>query len=124
MMDIEDGLRELKLGNTDKMLANIKKGYPKDCNEINYTQFIALTMPEKYYMDENNMKSAFDMFDKDGSGAIDYDELVVILNGGQFPNSGTKQMITEIIKKIDKSGKGSIDFEDFKAMMVKCPDCV
>jgi len=126
MMDIENGLYELKLDKNyaDKMMENVRKGYPKDCNEINYTQFISLTMPEKYYMNEKHQKSAFEMFDKDGSGAIDYDELVVILNGGQFPNSGVKQMITEIIKKIDRKGKGCIDFDDFKAMMVKCPDCV
>lgn len=54
--------------------------------EIDYSEFIAATINENIFMREDYMKSAFDMFDKDGSGKIDKDELKMLLQGDELTN--------------------------------------
>ena len=62
------------------------------------------------------------MFDKDGNGEIEYDELVKLLHGDQVATVATKEMIENAIARVDKKGKGTVDFEDFKKMMSQCGD--
>ena len=81
LQDIEDGFRELKLQNIDKMMENVKLGDSDNCGHINYTEFIAATMDQNFYLNERNVRAAFDMFDKDGCGHIEYEDLVTLLNG-------------------------------------------
>lgn len=47
--------------------------------EINYTEFLAATMDAKLYMREEYLRTAFNMFDKDGSGKIDNEEIISLL---------------------------------------------
>ena len=42
---------------------------------IDYTEFIAGCMQSYVYLKENNLKNAFEYFDKDGNGTITLDEL-------------------------------------------------
>ena len=59
-------------------------------------------------MDEDEWKAAFDMFDDDGSGAIDDEELFGALE--QMGMETTKEECKNLIKKYDKGGEGEIDF--------------
>ena len=47
--------------------------------EINYTEFLAATMDAKLFMREEYLRTAFNMFDKDGSGKIDNEEIISLL---------------------------------------------
>lgn len=47
--------------------------------EIDYTEFIAATIDPKIFMRDDYLKTAFSMFDKDGSGKIDASEIAVLL---------------------------------------------
>ena len=47
--------------------------------EINYTEFLAATIDKNVFMRESYLKIAFDMFDKDGSGKIDNQEILALL---------------------------------------------
>lgn len=38
---------------------------------IDYTEFIAATMDAQVYLRDDYLRTAFNMFDKDGSGKID-----------------------------------------------------
>ncbi|MBW4632277.1 MAG: EF-hand domain-containing protein [Iphinoe sp. HA4291-MV1] len=59
---------------------------------------------------------AFKVFDEDGSGAISTEELGQIMRSlGQSP-SDTE--LRDMIKEVDVDLSGSIDFEEFKALMV------
>ena len=58
--------------------------------QIDYTEFIAATLDAQVYMKYENLRSAFDVFDRDGSGKIDAQEIVSIL--------GTCEQEDEIIK--------------------------
>lgn len=42
---------------------------------IDYTEFCMATMNERDLVSQSKLKSAFNMFDKDNSGAISQDEL-------------------------------------------------
>ena len=47
--------------------------------DINYTEFIAATIDQNIFMNEAYLKQVFDMFDTDGSGKIDNEEVVKLL---------------------------------------------
>ena len=42
---------------------------------INYTEFLAATMSTQTFLREDYLRTAFNMFDADGSGKIDIKEL-------------------------------------------------
>lgn len=46
---------------------------------IDYTEFIAACLSSYNYLKENHLKTAFNYFDKDGSGTITFDELKSVL---------------------------------------------
>ena len=59
---------------------------------------------------------AFSVFDTDGSGAISVDELGNVMRSlGQTP---TSTELRDLIKEVDVDRSGSIDFEEFKALMI------
>ena len=59
---------------------------------------------------------AFKVFDSDGSGVISAEELGQIMQSlGQSPNETD---LRDMIKEVDVDFSGSIDFEEFKALMV------
>ena len=57
------------------------------------------------------------MFDKDHSGSISVDEISKIMKN--FGNPMSKDEIREMIKDIDTSGDGELDFEEFVTLMQK-----
>jgi Ca2+-binding EF-hand superfamily protein len=61
-------------------------------------------------MNEAYLKQVFDMFDKDGSGKIDNDEVVELLQGEGIGNIVPKEAIAKAIEEIDADGDGEIDF--------------
>ncbi len=67
------------------------------------------------------MKAAFQLFDKDGSGAISANEVKEILmgHGGETGQKIDDSVWIEIIKEVDLDGNGEIDFKEFSVMMQK-----
>ena len=61
------------------------------------------------------MKAAFKLFDTDGSGAIDQDELYNALKA--LGVKMVKKEVKALLKDLDKDGSGAIDFEEFKRLM-------
>jgi Ca2+-binding EF-hand superfamily protein len=70
-------------------------------------------MPEE--LDE--IKSAFQMFDKDKSGAIDVQELRDALNVLGIHMEA--RQVKEMMDKADKDGSGTIEIEEFVSLMAK-----
>lgn len=56
---------------------------------------------------EDEMRSAFNVFDKDGSGSISVDELGALMK--TFGENLTDDDLKTMIQEVDKNGDGSID---------------
>lgn len=68
-------------------------------------------------MQEQKLREAFKLFDRDGSGEITASEIKSILGSGK--KMANESIFDEIIKEVDVNGDGVISFEEFKQMMQK-----
>eukprot|EP00755_Sulcionema_specki_P018616 Sspe_Gene.67346::Locus_39740_Transcript_1_1_Confidence_1.000_Length_542::g.67346::m.67346/K16465/CETN1; centrin-1 len=62
------------------------------------------------------IKEAFHLFDTDGSGAIDNDEMALAMKALGFELS--KEEITEMIRAVDKDSNSLIEYDEFEKMLV------
>lgn len=74
-------LDELKAAMGDRengeTLYNLLKGADTDnSGQIDYTEFLAATLDAQTYMRNDYLRTAFEIFDKDGSGKIDAEEII------------------------------------------------
>ncbi len=63
------------------------------------------------------MKAAFNLFDKDGSGRISYEEMKEVVHKASIGLSQSE--LDEIISTIDKNQDGSIEFTEFAQELSK-----
>ena len=83
---------------------------------LNYNEFIASTISEKVIESKENIRSVFNMIDKDGNGYVDKEEINFILEKYEIKRKGPHDItnqVDEIFKKSDKNNDGKIDFEEF-----------
>lgn len=59
------------------------------------------------------MRTAFNMFDQDGSGSIDKKEVIQLLQGEEMESIISKELIVKYMEQVDTNGDGQIDFEEF-----------
>jgi hypothetical protein len=71
----------------------------------------AHTRPELTDEQKQEIKEAFELFDTDKDGSLDYHELKVAMRALGFDMK--KAEVLKILRDHDKSGHGLIDFEDF-----------
>ena len=62
-------------------------------------------------------KEAFNLFDKDGNGFINTNELASVLRS--LGQNNTEAELQEMISEIDSDDNGSIDFPEFLTMMAR-----
>mmetsp|Transcript_13857 Transcript_13857/g.31452 ORF Transcript_13857/g.31452 Transcript_13857/m.31452 type:complete len:505 (+) Transcript_13857:23-1537(+) len=83
---------------------------------IDYTEFLAATLDQKMYLQEDICWAAFQVFDRDGNGKITTDEIAMVLGDGDVKSVAMRD-IAELMKDVDQNGDGEIDFEEFMHMM-------
>eukprot|EP01029_Cantina_marsupialis_P027715 TRINITY_DN773235_c0_g1_i1.p1 TRINITY_DN773235_c0_g1~~TRINITY_DN773235_c0_g1_i1.p1 ORF type:complete len:187 (-),score=48.96 TRINITY_DN773235_c0_g1_i1:181-702(-) len=66
---------------------------------------------------KTEIREAFDLFDSNKSGTIDYHELKVAMRALGFPVK--KDEVRSIVKGIDREGTGKIAFPDFLEIMTQ-----
>jgi calcium-dependent protein kinase len=110
LKELKEGMKELE--NVEE-LAAILEGVDVDHNgAINYTEFIAATLDQNSYVNEQKrIKDAFKVFDKDGDGVIDAEEIKAAFN------IDDNEALMNIIKECDHDGDGKVDFEEFAKLM-------
>lgn len=64
---------------------------------------------------KQEIKEAFDLFDTDGSGAIDAKELKVAMRALGFEPK--KEEVKKMMAEADREGVGKIEYKDFLEMM-------
>jgi Ca2+-binding EF-hand superfamily protein len=67
--------------------------------------------------EEENLKEAFDVFDKDRDGLITVEELGVVLCALGLKEGKKVEDCKEMIMKVDQDGDGMVNFDEFKSMM-------
>ena len=83
---------------------------------IEYNEFIRVCIPEDRLFTENNLKDAFDLFDKNKSGNISYLNVVEALESEDRINP---KMVDLLKIEVTKMGNDNLNFEKFKNLMVK-----
>ena len=116
---------ELKAGlghkeNAETLLEILKGADTDNSGSIDYTEFIAATLDAQTYLRDDYLKTAFDMFDKDGSGKIDKDEIRQLLCGEDLTNVVSKEDLEKYLAEVDENGDGEIDFQELQLKMGKC----
>jgi calcium-dependent protein kinase len=119
--ELQEGLKLLMeskqaKNETDELMKNI------DFNSsgfIEYEEFITASLDKKTLLTEENLRFAFNAFDKDSDGKISYSELKSILGKAPMPDNQeiSDSLFKDMISKIDLNGDGEICYEEFKLMM-------
>merc|ERR1711959_698064 len=66
---------------------------------------------------KQELREAFDLFDTDGSGAVDASGLHTAMKALGFEPK--KEEIAKMVKEMDKDGDATVDFEEFCKMMAE-----
>jgi len=123
-----DGLLTLKELREGLQLGGVKE-LPSDLQEImdsvdsdgsgviDYTEFLAATLERRLYLQEDVCWCAFKVFDLNSDGKISLDELRLVLDSNSVESAMGAQAVQEMLKEVDRNGDGSIDFDEFMAMM-------
>ena len=83
---------------------------------IDYTEFLRATVKKSKVFTKENLLQAFKVFDQDGNGTIDIEELKKCLSGDY---EVTEDVILEIMNQADKNGDGKIDLSEFEALLLE-----
>lgn len=74
---------------------------------IDFTEWCAATIDKHKLINDKNLRTAFDLFDKDRGGSISAEEVAQILSRTANKQDSVWQ---EIIAQVDLNGDGEIDF--------------
>mmetsp|Transcript_6332 Transcript_6332/g.6586 ORF Transcript_6332/g.6586 Transcript_6332/m.6586 type:complete len:535 (+) Transcript_6332:39-1643(+) len=85
---------------------------------LEYEEYIRASIDKTTLLTDNILRYTFKFFDKDGSGEITADEISKVLFQGN-DKSVSEKLTKDLLKQIDKDENASIDFEEFKGMMIK-----
>jgi len=113
--ELKRGLDEAGIGCPD-LESVVREVDVEGRNFLDYNHFIAATLDEGIYCREEDCWNAFKLFDRDGDGAISFQELSELLNSNEFGETG-QGMVEEIMKELQPAQEGMINFEEFLLMM-------
>merc|ERR1712164_139881 len=95
------------MGTHAKSMARGRAGADKRAGELK-----SLTEEQK-----GELREAFDLFDTDGSGAVDAAELHTAMKALGFEPK--KEEIAKMVREMDKDGDATVDFEEFCIMLAE-----
>lgn len=115
--ELKTGLSRLGSKLTESEITQLMDAADVDQNgSIDYIEFITATMHRHRLDKEENLYKAFQYFDRDGSGYITREELRHAMSEYGMGDEAT---IDEVINDIDTDRDGTINYEEFVAMMRK-----
>lgn len=118
--DLGTVMRSLGQNPTDAELRQLvqEEGDKDDSGTIDFPGFLTMVAKVlRHDESEEELREAFRLFDTDGSGSINAEELKkVMLNLGE---KLSKEDLEEMIKEADMDGDGTVDYEEFVTMMTK-----
>ncbi|XP_076068710.1 troponin C, isoallergen Bla g 6.0101-like [Oratosquilla oratoria] len=100
--------------------ATIQRIDNEDEGKVNFNGFVMIATSFMQEDDEetiiSELREAFRLYDKDGNGFITTNTLREILK--EIDNKLSDEDLDDIIEEIDEDGKGKVDFEGFKELMI------
>jgi calcium-dependent protein kinase len=116
--ELKQGLRlsGLQVANESDVQAMVEAVDENGNGMIDYTEFLAATLDSRFYLQEDVLRRSFSVFDLDGDGVISKQELLQVLKVGSWC-ANLNAEIGEILSEVDSNGDGSIDFDEYKAML-------
>lgn len=84
--------------------------------EIDFGEWCTAAINQNTLMNEDNMRAAFALFDRDGGGTIEAAEIANILGHDVNQEQAVWQ---EVIQQVDQNGDGQIDYAEFYDMLTK-----
>merc|ERR1712072_1276897 len=64
---------------------------------------------------KQEIREAFELFDTDGSGSIDANELKTAMRALGF--APKKEEISKVLSDLDNDGNGTVEYEEFECLM-------
>jgi len=117
LQEIVTGLQKAEMPSSPADLHDIMEQIDSDGSGlVDYTEFLAATLNQRTYMQEDICWNAFRVFDINGDGKISREEIAKVLHEGNLEKS-TLQGVGLMMKDFDTNGDGVIDFEEFMHMM-------
>lgn len=106
---------EMKKEQAEQKAAKMLSAVDNDGNgEIQFTEFLRVAVDHETLLSKENLRKAFCYFDKDGSDAIEKEELCEWLNaGGLIPDD----IVQELMQEADVNGDGIIDIAEFENLL-------
>jgi len=86
---------------------------------VDYTEFLAATIDRKTSLTKEVLWSAFNVFDQNGDGKITPQELKSVLCAPDVEKRICAENIGQVMKEVDSSGDGTIEFDEFVALMTQ-----
>lgn len=108
----------IKLASSLAATAKDKDGAPAPASSVGAPASVQVPAPtHKAAPTMEELRAAFDAFDKDGSGDLDADELRHVIKNLGLVASDVE--VDEMVRQADTDGNGSIDFDEFVELMTK-----
>jgi calmodulin len=106
-------MKALGLNPTDAELDDMINEVDLDrTGSVDLDEFIKMmTVETKPANFEQEMLAAFKVFDKDGSGTIDAEEIAKVM--ASFCENLSDEELKIMMEEVDKDGNGTIDYEEF-----------
>merc|ERR1711988_1058655 len=118
LSELKEGLAQAGITELPHDLKQIMEGIDAGgSGVIDYTEFLAATIEKRQYIQEDVCWTAFRVFDMNGDGKITPNELKMVLNNGNMESVMDINATADLLKEVDKSGDGTIDFKEFMGMM-------
>lgn len=118
MLELKNGIDKLQLAGLPDNMKELMLAMDSDgSGSIDYTEFLAATLDQKQYEQENVCWAAFQVFDSDHSGSISKAELEKVLASGELEEVMGSKAVDRVLKECDADNDGQIDFGEFMKMM-------
>ena len=88
--------------------------------KIDYGEFISAAVNRARLINEDNLRLAFNMFDKDGNGLIDRDELRAVFYGGNSQMDEEDEALwSQVMAEVDRNNDNQISCSEFNEAMME-----